>query len=71
MGPAIKPFALAKVLEIKRKVNIPIIGMGGIMNWKDVAGVYDCWCICGAVRYRELLNPAAADEMIKELKHIV
>ncbi len=35
-GPAIKPIALAKVLEIKRKVDIPIIGIGGIMNWKDV-----------------------------------
>lgn len=35
-GPAIKPVALAKVLEIKQKVDIPIIGIGGIMNWKDV-----------------------------------
>jgi len=35
-GPAIKPVALAKVLEIKRKVDIPIIGIGGIMNWEDV-----------------------------------
>lgn len=34
-GPAIKPVALAKVLEIKRKVDIPIIGIGGIMNWQD------------------------------------
>ncbi len=35
-GPAIKPIALAKVLEIKRNVDIPIIGIGGIMNWQDV-----------------------------------
>lgn len=35
-GPAIKPVALAKVLEIKRNVDIPIIGIGGIMNWQDV-----------------------------------
>ena len=35
-GPAIKPIALAKVLEIKRSVDIPIIGIGGIMDWKDV-----------------------------------
>jgi dihydroorotate dehydrogenase (NAD+) catalytic subunit len=34
-GPAIKPVALAKVLEIKRNVDIPIIGIGGIMNWQD------------------------------------
>ncbi len=35
-GPAIKPVALAKVLEIKRNCPIPIIGIGGIMNWQDV-----------------------------------
>lgn len=35
-GPAIKPVALAKVLEIKRNVDIPIIGIGGISNWQDV-----------------------------------
>lgn len=34
-GPAIKPVALAKVLEIKRNVDIPIIGIGGIMKWED------------------------------------
>jgi dihydroorotate dehydrogenase (NAD+) catalytic subunit len=35
-GPAIKPIALAKVLEIKRNIDILIIGIGGIMDWKDV-----------------------------------
>lgn len=35
-GPAIKPVAIAKVLEIRNKCDIPIIGLGGIMNWKDV-----------------------------------
>lgn len=35
-GPAIKPVALAKVLEIKRNVEIPIIGIGGISAWQDV-----------------------------------
>jgi len=35
-GPAIRPLAIAKVLEIKRKhPEIEIIGIGGISNWKD------------------------------------
>jgi len=34
-GPAIKPVALAKVFETYRTVKIPIIGIGGIMNWED------------------------------------
>lgn len=35
-GPAIKPVALAKVLEISRNCDIPIIGIGGISNYEDV-----------------------------------
>jgi dihydroorotate dehydrogenase (NAD+) catalytic subunit len=34
-GPAIKPVALAKVYETARAVKIPIVGIGGIMNWQD------------------------------------
>jgi len=34
-GPAIKPVALAKVYETSRAIKIPIIGIGGIMNWQD------------------------------------
>jgi len=34
-GPAIKPIALAKIYQVSKAVNIPIIGMGGIMTWED------------------------------------
>lgn len=34
-GPAIKPIALAMVHKVYKKVKIPIIGIGGIMNYKD------------------------------------
>jgi dihydroorotate dehydrogenase (NAD+) catalytic subunit len=35
-GPPIKPVALAKVWEVWNAVKIPIVGIGGIANWKDV-----------------------------------
>jgi len=35
-GPGIKPLALAKVHKIYEQVNIPILGMGGIVNCTDV-----------------------------------
>lgn len=35
-GPAIKPVAVAKIFEIHKNVDIPIIGIGGITNWQDV-----------------------------------
>lgn len=34
-GPAIKPIALAKVMQLARENILPIIGMGGIFNWQD------------------------------------
>lgn len=34
-GPAIKPIALRMVYEVAGVVNIPIIGIGGIMTWQD------------------------------------
>ena len=34
-GPAIKPIALRCVYEIYREVKIPIIGCGGISDWRD------------------------------------
>lgn len=34
-GPAIKPIALRMVREVSQVVNVPILGMGGIMTWQD------------------------------------
>ena len=34
-GPCIKPIALRMVYEVSRIVNVPIIGIGGIVDYKD------------------------------------
>lgn len=34
-GPAIKPIAIRCVYEIYEHVKVPIIGCGGIVNWRD------------------------------------
>lgn len=34
-GPAVKPVAVRCVWQVARAVNIPVIGLGGIMNAKD------------------------------------
>lgn len=64
-GPAIKPIALAKVLEISRNVDIPIIGIGGIMNWKDAIE----FMICGATAFEigtiNFINPNAGMEILE------
>ena len=34
-GAAVKPIALRMVYQVSKAVKIPVIGLGGIMNWKD------------------------------------
>lgn len=34
-GPCVKPIALRMVWQVYQAVKIPIIGLGGISNWKD------------------------------------
>lgn len=67
-GPAIKPVALAKVLEISRKVNIPIIGIGGIMNWKDVIEFMIVGASAVQIGTLNFIDPTAPEKMIKELE---
>ena len=67
-GPAIKPVALAKILEIKRNVDIPIIGIGGIMDWRDAVEMM----IVGASAFQigtvNFINPNAGAEIVDGLK---
>ncbi|MBP9581466.1 MAG: dihydroorotate dehydrogenase [Ignavibacterium sp.] len=67
-GPAIKPVALAKVLEISRKVEIPIIGIGGIMNWKDVIEFMIAGASAVQIGTLNFIDPTAPEKMIKELE---
>ncbi len=68
-GPAIKPVALAKVLEISRSVDIPIIGIGGITNWRDAVE----FMIAGASAVQlgtvNFINPKASIEVLEGLKN--
>lgn len=67
-GPAIKPVALAKVLEISRNVDIPIIGIGGIMNWKDVIEFMIVGASAVQIGTLNFIDPSAPEKMIKELE---
>ena len=64
-GPAIKPVALAKVLEIRQKVDIPIIGIGGIMTWKDIIEFMIAGASAIQIGTLNFINPAAPTEILK------
>jgi dihydroorotate dehydrogenase (NAD+) catalytic subunit len=67
-GPAIKPIALAKVLEISRNVDIPVIGIGGIMNWKDVIEFMIVGSSAVQIGTLNFIDPSAPGKIVKELK---
>jgi dihydroorotate dehydrogenase (NAD+) catalytic subunit len=67
-GPAIKPIALAKVLEISRYVDIPVIGIGGIMNWKDVIEFMIVGSSAVQIGTLNFIDPSAPGRIVKELE---
>jgi len=67
-GPAIKPVALAKVLEISREVDIPIIGIGGIMDWKDVIEFMIAGSSAVQIGTLNFIDPSAPGKILKQLE---
>ena len=67
-GPAIKPVAISKVLEISRNVDIPIIGIGGIMNWKDVIEFMIAGSAAVQIGTLNFIDPSAAGQIPSQLE---
>ncbi len=63
-GPAIKPIAIAKVLEISRNVDIPIIGIGGISNWEDAIEFMIAGATAVQIGTANFINPKVSEEVI-------
>lgn len=67
-GPAIKPIALRMARDVYKKVKIPIIGIGGIMNYKDAVEFILCGASAIQVGTANFVNPAVAIEIIDGIK---
>ncbi|MBI4335837.1 MAG: dihydroorotate dehydrogenase [Candidatus Omnitrophica bacterium] len=67
-GPAIKPIALRMVWEAFNKVKIPIIGIGGIMDYRDALEFIICGATAVQIGTANFVNPGAAIEIIKGIK---
>lgn len=66
-GPAVKPVALKMVYEVSQTVNIPIIGMGGVMNAQDVIDFMSAGASAVAVGTANFVDPFVCPNIIKEL----
>lgn len=67
-GPAIKPIALRMVWEVKQKVKIPVIGMGGIMKAEDAIEFILVGASAVQIGTANLINPKAAIEVVKGIR---
>lgn len=67
-GPAIKPLALYLVYQVAKKVNIPLIGGGGIFNYRDALEFLIVGAHAFFIGTAMLVNPAAANDIISGLK---
>ncbi len=67
-GPAIKPLALRAVYRCSQAVQIPIIGIGGIMNTQDALEFLIAGATAVQVGTATFVHPAAALEIIDGLQ---
>ena len=67
-GPAIKPIAVRMVWEVAQAVNIPIIGMGGIMNAEDAIEFILVGASAVQIGTANLTNPRTGIEVIQGIE---
>ena len=67
-GPAIRPVALRMVWEVYKKVQIPIIGMGGIMDTESALEFFIAGASAIAIGTANFINPRTTIEIISGLE---
>jgi len=67
-GPAVKPVAVRMVYQAAQAVNIPIIGMGGIMTAEDALEFIMAGATGIAVGTANFVNPYATVEIIEGIE---
>jgi dihydroorotate dehydrogenase (NAD+) catalytic subunit len=63
-GPAVKPVAVRMVYQVAQAVQIPIVGMGGIMTGEDAVEFLLAGASAVAVGTANFVNPYACPEII-------
>ena len=63
-GPCIKPVALQMVWRTSRAVKIPVVGMGGIMDWKDAVEFLLAGATAIQVGTANFIDPTVCEKVI-------
>ncbi len=67
-GPAVKPIAVRMVYQAANAVQIPVIGMGGIMNAEDAIEFIMAGATAVAVGTANFTNPVATTDIVDGLE---
>ncbi|PIW00875.1 MAG: dihydroorotate dehydrogenase [Deltaproteobacteria bacterium CG17_big_fil_post_rev_8_21_14_2_50_51_6] len=67
-GPAIKPVALYMVYQTAKSIGIPVIGMGGIVNYRDALEFIIAGASAVQIGTANFINPRAAVEVIEGIR---
>lgn len=67
-GAAIRPVGVRMVYQVSQAVNIPIIGMGGITNWRDAIEYMLAGASMVAVGAANFKNPMAPLEVLEGME---
>ena len=67
-GPAIKPVALRMVREAYKSTKIPVVGIGGITDYKDAIEFMLCGASAVQVGTANFVNPAVSTEIVKGIE---
>ncbi|MBT2678509.1 dihydroorotate dehydrogenase [Bacillus sp. ISL-35] len=70
-GPSVKPVAIRMIYEVSQRVNIPIIGMGGIQSAEDVVEFFHAGASAAAVGTQNFVDPFICPKIIEELPEIL
>jgi dihydroorotate dehydrogenase (NAD+) catalytic subunit len=67
-GPAIKPMSLYRVWQVANSIDIPVIGGGGITNYKDAIEFFLAGSTAISLGTINLTYPNAAESILVEIK---
>lgn len=70
-GPAVKPIAVRMVWQVAQAVQVPIIGMGGIVTAEDAVEFMLAGASAVAVGTANFINPCAAQSVADGIKDYV
>jgi dihydroorotate dehydrogenase (NAD+) catalytic subunit len=66
-GPAVRAVALAQVAEVRARVEVPIVGMGGLQTGRQARDMLEAGADVVAVGTESFRDPMAGERVAAEL----